>query len=100
MAQVEALTLTTLLLHVRSRLLESLGRPATDENRAALMDLWRVCLTIHDLAESRREQAYVALMERMIDAVADYSSYGKPESVHWAHLIPSVQDIKAAAHDS
>jgi len=100
MVQADVLTITTLLVDVRSRLLEVLARPATGDNQARLNDLWRVCLTIHDLARARGDRAYVALMERMIDSVADYHQYSQPERYNWAQQVPSVAEIEAAAPPS
>jgi len=97
MAQADTLTLTTLLVDVRSRLLETLSRPVSDDNQARLTDLWRVCLTVHDLAQSRHDRAYVSLMERMIDSVADYAQYSQPETLDWKKRIPSVAEIEAAS---
>jgi hypothetical protein len=100
MVQADTLTLTTLLVDVRSRLLEALARPASGDNQARLNDLWRVCLTIHDLARARGDGAYVTLMERMIDSVADYHQYGQPETFDWTRQVPSVAEIEAAAPPS
>jgi hypothetical protein len=95
-SQAETLTLTALVVHLRLRLLDALQQPPTEENKAALTGLWRTCLTIHDLAEERGNHAYVALMERMIDAVADYSVFHQPENVNWGEQLPSVEEIEAA----
>ncbi len=97
MAQAGTLTLAALVVHLRARLLDALRQPPGDSVQAELTDLWRMCLTIHDLAESRHDRAYVALMERMIDAVADYNTYRQPEKTDWAERLPSVEEIESVA---
>jgi hypothetical protein len=95
--EVEPTTLTILLTHVRERLLEVLPQPTTPQNNAALTNLWRTCLTVHDLAEMRQDQPYVHLMEKMIDAIADYHDLAQPERVEWEAALPTVEDIRQAA---
>ena len=96
--EVEPLTLTTLLTHIRARLLEALPQPPAPQNNVALTSLWRTCLTVHDLAEARQDQPYVRLMEKMIDAIADYYDLDQPEQVEWATALPTVEDIRQAAN--
>jgi hypothetical protein len=96
MAQADVLTLTTVLIDVRSRLLETLSLPASADNRARLTDLWRVCLTIHDVAESHHDQPAIAIMERMIDAIADYETYSQPDTLNWSEHLPTIAQIEAA----
>jgi hypothetical protein len=98
MVQAEVLTLTELILHVRAQLLALLQQPASAANRTALTNLWRTCITIHDLAEQRGNDAYIRLMERLIDAIADYNNYEEPETLDWVKQLPTVDEIEAAPH--
>ncbi len=97
MVEAQTLTLTTLILHLRAQLLDALYQPATPENRAVLAGLWRICLTIHDLAEVRQNRVYVKLMERMVDAIGDYDQIDQPEAMNWEVQLPTVQEIEEAS---
>lgn len=94
--QVEPLTLTTLLIHIRAQLLETLSQPVSAQSKTALTNLWRTCLTVHDLAEERQHRRYVSLMEKMIDAIADYHDLEQPETVDWKAELPSTDEIEQA----
>ncbi len=94
--QVEPLTMTALLVHMREQLLDTLSQPLSAHNNAVLTNLWRTCLTVHDLAEERQHRSYVRLMEKMIDAIADYHDLEHPEAVNWAAELPSTDDIEQA----
>lgn len=92
----EPLTLTALLIDIRTRLLETLSQPASAQTRTDLNNLWRTCLTVHDSAETRRQSGYVRLMEMMIDAIADYHDLEHPEAVSWDTELPSIDEIRRA----
>lgn len=97
MAQAEALTLTEVIIDLRRQLLDALEQPSSAATNTALTSIWRTCLTIHDIAQERRSTLYVQLMDRMIDAIADYNTYAEPHKLNWQAELPSIAEIEAAA---
>lgn len=91
------LSLSALIVHMRSQLEEALQHPASDENKAYLDKLWRTCIGIYNLAKEHRNPAYAILVERMVNAIADYEESDQPEKLGLNNALPSINEIEAVS---
>lgn len=96
----DILSLADLICFVQTRLLHLLSKPPEPEVRVELDQIWAVCKWIHDAAMNQQDQTCAGLMERMIDAIADYNTYANPESIDWSEAVPSVEEIRMSLTES